>query len=120
VKDSFAASAVIGLVNLLFTVVAMTLVDKAGPASLASGGPVRAGRRSGSRWLDVSCQYPRLRLVAGHPGIYRGVCHGTGTDTVDPMLRNFPNASARARHVHLHLCDLDLMLHRGANISGPE
>ena len=30
VKDSFAASAVIGLVNLLFTVVAMTLVDKAG------------------------------------------------------------------------------------------
>ena len=30
VKDSFAASAVIGLVNLLFTLVAMTLVDKAG------------------------------------------------------------------------------------------
>jgi SP family arabinose:H+ symporter-like MFS transporter len=30
VKDSFTASAVIGLVNLLFTLIAVTLVDKAG------------------------------------------------------------------------------------------
>ena len=117
--SAFRQTVIIGVFNVLFTFVAIWLVDKAGRKPLLIAGTlVQAVSLVSVGWMFHTGNHGPI-APGEHPGVCRRVCRRHGADPLDCELRNLPHQTARTRDVAGHLHALAGRFYRHPNLPPP-
>jgi SP family arabinose:H+ symporter-like MFS transporter len=117
---AFASSVWVGLINLVFTLVAIAFVDRLGRRPLLLIGTRRAIRGTLAGGLAFFHRSPRPIATRSCGALHRRIRDGHGADHLDLLLGDFPESDPEPGHVRGGVRHLGVLLHRGPNFPDAE
>ena len=116
VSDVLMNIVVTGVTNVIFTILAMCVVDRWGRKALtlfgAFGLTLIYTFMGAAYWFHIS----GVLLLVIRGGRHRLLCHDIGYDHVGHHLRNIPQPHTGGGHVCLHICLVGSLLHTDLHV----